>query len=272
MMLSKFALGLIPLVLLVFFNHQILKNDFNFDDSLPDIYTNGCHLGGAEYVPKACTFGNRKSEFTIVLVGDSHAAQFFPAFEKLAIMHNFNLISLTKSSCPFAYPTLNQNCKKWNALVAARIKLIKPDFLITSNSLIKNYFENTKSELNATLWANGILYQLEKINLPVEKIFYIQDIPYPPFDTLKCIKRNLSNLRCKFPDKINILESDILFKLKSRGVNVIKIKKFFCESGTCDSLKEGFNIYRDQSHISLPMSNYLSEYFSYVLDLKSSSI
>ena len=43
----------------------------------------------------------REGRRTLVLVGDSHAAQWFPALERLAEREHFRLVSWTKSGCPF---------------------------------------------------------------------------------------------------------------------------------------------------------------------------
>ena len=161
---SKFGIAALCVVLLILFNQEIFKRNFNYDGSLPKIYENGCHLNNEEYVPKPCIFGDTKSKFTIVLVGDSHAAQFFPAFEQFAITEGFKFISWTKSSCPFADFLLNANCIKWNNSVVKRINEVQPNILITSNSLVKNY-SSESSFISTISWVNGVLNQLEEIEL-----------------------------------------------------------------------------------------------------------
>ena len=53
-------------------------------DDLPTIYGDGCHLDQRTVTPKVCVFGDPSSSTTVVLFGDSHAAQWFPALERLA--------------------------------------------------------------------------------------------------------------------------------------------------------------------------------------------
>ena len=66
----------------------------------PAVYGDGCHVNYGETKSGYCTYGNKSSNKTIVLYGDSHAAQWFPALEKLATARGFKLVSLTKSACP----------------------------------------------------------------------------------------------------------------------------------------------------------------------------
>ena len=51
---------------------------------LPAIYHDGCHLDAAVTKPGPCVFGDPASPTTVVLFGDSHAAQWFPAFDAVA--------------------------------------------------------------------------------------------------------------------------------------------------------------------------------------------
>jgi hypothetical protein len=62
----------------------------------PKVYLDDCHVNNGEVLSGDCTYGDRSSKTTIVLYGDSHAAQWFPALEKLANENGFQLVSLTK--------------------------------------------------------------------------------------------------------------------------------------------------------------------------------
>ena len=51
-------------------------------------------------------FGDRNAPATVVLMGDSHAAQWFPALDALGREQHWRLVSLTKSGCPPAEATI----------------------------------------------------------------------------------------------------------------------------------------------------------------------
>jgi hypothetical protein len=46
------------------------------------------------------TYGERGSSTTVVLFGDSHAMQYFPALERIAARRRWRLVNLTKGGCP----------------------------------------------------------------------------------------------------------------------------------------------------------------------------
>ena len=86
----------------------------------PLVYEDDCHVNYGEELSGDCTYGVIGSEKKIVLYGDSHAAQWFPALQRLAVEKGFELISLTKSACasvdvprPDQGAFKNADCEKW---------------------------------------------------------------------------------------------------------------------------------------------------------------
>ena len=53
-------------------------------ENRPQMYADGCHLNPPETEVPECIYGNPSSKTTVVLFGDSHAMQWFPALNELA--------------------------------------------------------------------------------------------------------------------------------------------------------------------------------------------
>ena len=64
------------------------------------MYADGCHLNPPETEVPECVYGNPSSKTTVVLFGDSHVMQWFPALNELAKERNWRLVGLTKAACP----------------------------------------------------------------------------------------------------------------------------------------------------------------------------
>ncbi|MFM2201018.1 MAG: hypothetical protein RL040_218, partial [Bacteroidota bacterium] len=86
----------------------------------PLVYDDGCHANYAQTKSDTCEYADTKSEKTMVLYGDSHAAQWFPALVEIASRSGYKLISFTKSACPSVDTVrLDQGgfkmsrCKQW---------------------------------------------------------------------------------------------------------------------------------------------------------------
>ena len=69
-------------------------------DDNPVLYADGCHLDYEHVTSPECVFGDPLAATTVVLFGDSHAAHWFPALERIASEERWRLVSLTKSGCP----------------------------------------------------------------------------------------------------------------------------------------------------------------------------
>lgn len=233
-------------------------SEINIDTSLPKTYPNGCHLNQIESNPKWCTYGDLNSKFKVVLVGDSHAAQWFPAFEKLAIKSNFKLLSLTHSSCPFADLEFYDQCKQWNSNVVKLINKWNPDVLVWSNLITQNYPTDPLTNITNEAWVVGFKNRLSQLKIKKRNIVYIQDSPYPNFDVLGCLLTNPDAVSCNFAFNPNQIENAVFQILKSNKVNIVRTQSWFCDPSICGVLMDNFNVYRDYSHISVLMSENLS--------------
>ena len=63
-------------------------------------FYDGCLVGIEGTNSNNCLYGDPHGDRTLILFGDSHAMQYFPALEELAEAHDWRLIALTKAECP----------------------------------------------------------------------------------------------------------------------------------------------------------------------------
>ena len=212
----------------------------------PAVYGNGCHVNYGETESGDCTYGEIGSSTKIVLFGDSHAAQWFPALELLAREKGYELISLTKSACPSvdspradqgAYK--NSECEKWRENSIKRIQGMKPEAVIVSSF---QYFEEPGGySSRAQWWKEGQRRLLADLRGSSKNLIYISDTPHPLRDIPNCLAtRDLSscNTTEKTPNWI------------IPGFKQIDPTSWLC-TRTCPAIKDGFVAYRDASHISV---------------------
>jgi peptidoglycan/LPS O-acetylase OafA/YrhL len=64
---------------------------------LPSV--DGCQVQATGVDSPSCIYGDPFGSHTVVLFGDSHAEQWFPALQKLALQYRRRLVSFTKVSC-----------------------------------------------------------------------------------------------------------------------------------------------------------------------------
>ena len=102
----------------------------------PPTYADGCHRREAETDPSGCRVGENEEAPLVFLLGDSHAAAWFPALEQLAAEGKIRLDSNTKNSC-LPLDTEQQHlgrpytaCQQWRDGVLERIDQEQPDLVL----------------------------------------------------------------------------------------------------------------------------------------------
>lgn len=215
----------------------------------PDVYGDGCHANYGETKSGYCTYGDKESSNTIVLYGDSHAAQWFPTLQKIATERGFKLISLTKSACSAvdakrpdqgAFKMLD--CSKWRKNSLERIAEIKPLAVITSSF---QYFTPANSTMTrAQWWRDGQRNLLNGLRGSTNNLIYIGDTPRPLRDIPNCLASRDSRV-CDSTErsKVSVIP----------GFDVINPNPWLCSS-YCPAIVDGTVAYRDASHISVDMA------------------
>ena len=220
--------------------------DLNKVIERPVVYDDGCHVNYGETKSTACLYGEIGSKSKIVLYGDSHAAQWFPALEELAREKGFELISLTKSACPSVdVPRSDQgafknsDCQKWRENSIKRIQVIKPDAVIVSSF---QYFTTPSGYPSRSTWWNGGQRRLlGDLKGSSQNLIYISDTPHPLRDIPNCLASRDSHT-CDSTEKTpNVIIN---------GFKKIDPTPWLCSS-FCPAIQDGYVVYRDGSHISV---------------------
>jgi len=227
----------------------------------PQVYLDDCHVNNGEIKSGECTYGDKNSKRTIVLYGDSHAAQWFPALEKLANERSFKLISLTKSACPAPEVKKvqvgdfkNADCFKWRANSLQRIADLKPDAVILSG--FQHFEFPAEFSSRQSWWANGQIAAYQHLLGSSKNLIYISDTPHPRRDIPNCLASN-GGEKCDDSER-----SDPRI---AGGFIKIDPTPWLCES-KCPAIVNGIVAYRDASHISVEMSRALAPELENVLN------
>jgi hypothetical protein len=229
---------------------NVKGTNFSFDLkkvlAKPAIYGDGCHVNYGEVESGDCRYGEIGSATKIVLYGDSHAAQWFPSLEKMAREKGFELTSLTKSACssvdsprPDQGAYKNSECEKWRENSIKRIQKMKPDAVIVSSF---QYFSQPDGHSNRVKWwDDGQRRLLADLQGSSKNLVYISDTPHPLRDIPNCLAtRNVKD--CELTEKTpNIIIN---------GFKKIDPTPWLCND-VCSSIKDGYVVYRDASHISV---------------------
>ena len=223
-------------------------------ESRPTPYDDGCHLNYHQSISPLCEFGKLDAKKTVVLYGDSHAVQWFPALEQLARQKGFKLITLTKSACPSIDVVRESvgafkmsNCASWRSNAITRIAAAKPDLIILSSF---EHFVPKGDPLNVeNWWADGSQRTYETLKPLATKIVYLLDTPLPKRNIPNCLA-STSAEKCLADDKLGLPQV--------ANFEIIDPAEWLCGID-CPGIVRGNVAYRDASHISVATSLELSE-------------
>ncbi|HEY4268624.1 MAG TPA: acyltransferase family protein [Galbitalea sp.] len=228
-------------------------------DDNPAIYAQGCEVGIAQTAPNPCEFGAAGGQ-RIVLFGDSHAAQWFPALQKIAAEGSYQLETQTKSGCASVDIDIARNgvdymaCNVWRAKVIAQLKADPPALVVMANYTNPDF----TNAANATAqWEAGMMKTIDELT-PVTKVAVIADTPDLRYSPIICLSAHLTSARdCGQPASLALkspgrpAEQDVA---SVTSATLIDLTGYFCADGWCPAIDGSTLIYRDSHHITATYS------------------
>ena len=247
---------------------------------LPRVYEDKCVLGYDEIDVPSCEYGDRTSPLTVVLFGDSHAAQWFPALERLADANDWRLFDMTKIQCaaidhdvwdPYdkrAYP----ECTTWRANALAKIAELKPDLVVVTSSYAAQLTINDQpipSGERLADWSPALERTLRDVASRAKHVLLIGDTPRSHGDPPACVSGRMANaLACATPAQEATdaarLQADAASARKA-GVAFLDPTAWLCPSQPCPAVIGGVLVFRDGDHMTATFAAALAPYLAAVL-------
>lgn len=234
---------------------------------LPVVFTDGCN-GDLGTTPldaariEACTYGDPEGDRSVVLVGDSHAAQWVPALVPSAEAAGSRLLVLTKSACPIADLTVANRllgrayteCDVWRDDVAAALADLDPDLVLTSSTSHYDAAAPGGGEATSADWTAGLTRTLAAF-AAVAPTVLLGDTPYPAGDVPACLAEHLDDAtactlgRGQVPFDYARVEAQAA---SDAGVPLVPTVDLACGAQACPVVVGRFLVYRDASHLATP--------------------
>lgn len=230
----------------------------------------GCHASLEAVDLPDCVFGAKNGERTVVLWGDSHAVNWFPAFELLARERGWRLMVLTKSSCPsLDMPVWSEalrreytECARWRSAMFDRIVKAQPDLVVLANL--------STSVGGAAAWEQGLGGILSRLGKQGLAVAVMRDTPRVPQDVPTCAARALWRGRdinevCQFlaadrqPWRDDVASYQAAALAGHSKALHIDLSDAFCTGAVCAVADDGRLRFYDDHHLTPPFAASLSE-------------
>lgn len=220
-------------------------------------YRTKCHqtVQGTEVL--TCNYGNPGSATKIVMVGNSHATHWFPAFEELARIQQIYFRGIAKSACIFSLEPIYDaglkrpytECADWSKNVIDWLLRERPDIVLISHSPGDN--KVTPEKLAAT-WRPLLESGLD--------VRHVRNIPWLSFHPGKCLERGKDWITACLPLREKVLTQDNLSTAaKMLNVKTLDFSEYFCDAVHCPVVIGGALVYRDSHHMTATYSRTLSK-------------
>ncbi|MFJ8080771.1 acyltransferase family protein [Streptomyces sp. NPDC096205] len=224
------------------------------------VYTDDCALTMTDKVQtQPCLYGDTKAERTVVLFGDSHVAQWFPALDAIAKEHHWRLYSFTKNACKVSQITIEWNkgpystCDDWRAATIDKILKMKPELVLTSSSNSAKLWGDGDT---AEAWGKGQAETYRMLHKGGVQVATLLDTPWPKNNAVDCANANSGDLgacardRSEADPKPDVTKA-IRAAATAEDVPTIDPYDWVCApSGNCPIVVGNTMVYRDYGHLA----------------------
>lgn len=231
--------------------------------SVPRTYSDGCHLERLETGLSRCRYGPARARFEALLVGDSHAAQWFSPLLDVVGEAGGALTSHTKSACPLVDlelrdPTLRRpytECTQWREDVLARTAEASPDVIVVGAAGVGYRDEVSVPGPFEDAWSTALEHTLEDLHraAPDADVVVLGDSPRWSLAPALCATSRFPAGRdCSSPSA-DLVDAGLVAAERAAAVRTgsryVSTVEWLCDE-RCDVVVEGAFAYRDVSHVS----------------------
>jgi peptidoglycan/LPS O-acetylase OafA/YrhL len=235
----------------------------------------GCHASLFAVHQGPCVFGDRTGKYTVVLIGDSHMQQWEPAFNRAGAYAHWRVVDWTKSGCPpqdltVYSPVLKHtyhSCNVWRALTLRRIAALNPAVVVMTGLDTEE-----APRTSPTAYADATVATVRTLQrTTTAKIVYMEDTPFPGYNVASCVAAHLDDVKaCNLPlshayDQARHQAINRALQ-RARGVTLVNPADWICAGRTCPAVVGNLLVFRDQSHLSVEFSEWLTPMITSLLD------
>jgi peptidoglycan/LPS O-acetylase OafA/YrhL len=219
----------------------------------------GCGLSLAGTKPPLCVLGDGDGRVTVALVGDSHAAQWFPALQAIAVERGWRILPFTKDSCIFVdMPIVSLHldreyteCARWRENVVSALKKARPDLIIASSS---RWLHPVKAvDASYARQADAMVRLLRPL---ADHFVVIADTPLSAVDVPACLSRRDRTVDGCASSRSYALTAHLARDgrvAEHLGAVLFDPSEWLCDEDSCPAVIDWTVVYRDDHHLTATM-------------------
>jgi hypothetical protein len=243
-------------------------------ENLPRVYDDGCHVEQRAVTSPSCVYGDAASATTVVLFGDSKAAQWFPTLETIARDRRWRLVSLTKVLCAAVDgPVWNgrlkreyHECTSWRSSALERIREERPDLVVVANSKFGTLSVDgaQDNEAQSPRWDAALARMLGTLRAISGHVTLLGDTPQHAADPPVCLSAHPDDARrCATPAAQAVPVERLAAEARvagEAGVRFVDPTPWVCPADPCPVVVGRLLVYHDAGHITRTYAEALAPY------------
>ncbi|QEV99888.1 acyltransferase [Microbacterium caowuchunii] len=227
-------------------------------------------LNGAE--PVVCEFGSDAADApTVALIGDSHAFQLLPTFQRIAQENGWRLVTYVKGACPWSATPLATSgafgdaCTQWREAVTADLVADPPDVVFTAAIATTPYASaGFASSYDAAVAGYREAWStMTEAGVPIVTVV---DNPVWETDPNKCLRTR--DVAACDGARAEVLVAEDPLREAAEGQELVTLLDFtdvFCDEDSCFPVVGNANVYRDQDHLTVTFADTLAPAYTAAL-------
>ncbi len=233
----------------------------------------GCLVYARKTSSPPCRYGDVRSKRTVVLFGDSHAAQWLPALDVTGTRQGFALVLLTKSLCPFPSVTVYnkvdkrpfRECDDWRSWALRRIRTLHPALVVVSSTAYGVSLPSAPHSQDglASAWTAGARTTLRRIKAAAGRVVLLGDAPVMSAEPAQCLADHPGRIdTCAQPTTRAVREvHDGLQRrvAKNTGTPYVDVFDWFCTRTVCPMVVNGVVTHVDRWHLTADYATLLAK-------------
>ncbi len=241
---------------------QVLSDYVGLGGPDPKVYSDGqgCHVDVAGRTSPLCEYGDVSAQRTMVLFGDSHAASWFPLFDKLSQEKGWRLLSRTKSSCfveDLKFPLYGTDleyieCSEWKNWVLNELQENPVDLVVVVTK--RKDVEIIRDQFSVEEWQSGLVATLNSLRSVSSEVVLVGATPLLDDHARECVTSYPNNLDFCHGTFEDVVPSDYqaleVQSAEDAEASYLPIIDLVCTDTICPVVVGNNVVYRDRQHLT----------------------
>ena len=232
---------------------------------------------------KSCTFGDPRSDTTIVLVGDSNMTMYLTSYKRIAEARGWKLVTMTKAACPAflgLHGTLQyqidkgRSCRAWRRNVMDSLKADPPDYIVFGHATYKLKTVDGRdipASKWPSLWQTAVKKTLSRLPA-TSKALVLGTLPKSRKNPVGCLQNHkLDMSRCvtgRVPPQDRAIDVALAKGARIGGGRYATLHDKICSYDPCPRVQGNVLVWRDSVHLTETFARKLRPSVAAMLDKK----